>query len=328
MSGRIRPCPLFLGAFLPWLAFVSVGAAGDAQFAPPRMLSNREMGLSLAATNGLTYRIDVCTNFTSWVSLVSFPVPAGGMQCTDSSAPWALTRFYVARQLTNSGLVTGDHLPTAAGDVVIHPVSHASLALGWNNKVIYVDPAANSYAGLPKADLILFTHNHSDHFVSTAIQGLTNTGARICATPGIYASFAAALRSMTVGLTNGGATNLFGIGIEAIPAYNLANTPHTKGTNNNGYILTIGGKRIYISGDTEDIPEMRALQNIDVAFLPMNVPYTMTISQAVSAVTAFRPKVVYPDHYKNADNSFADVTSFKAQIGTGLGVEVRLRKWY
>jgi L-ascorbate metabolism protein UlaG (beta-lactamase superfamily) len=111
------------------------------------------------------------------------------------------------------------------------------------------------------------------------------------------------------------------------PAYNLTTSNHPKG-NGNGYILSLGGKLLYVSGDTEDTPELRALRNIDVAFLAMNVPYTMTVAKAVSAVREFRPKVVYPYHYRNADGSFADLEAFKRQVGTDLGIEVRLRKWY
>ena len=140
----------------------------------------------------------------------------------------------------------------------------------------------------------------------------------------------AALKTNTIALTNGASTNLPGLLIEAVPSYNT--TPanlsyHPKGVGN-GYILTIGGKRLYISGDSEDIPEMRTLQRIDVAFLNMNQPYTMSLSQAVSAVRAFHPGVVYPDHFRNMDNTFTDLNSFKQQVLTNPAVEVRLRKWY
>ncbi len=114
------------------------------------------------------------------------------------------------------------------------------------------------------------------------------------------------------------------LSVEAVPAYN-ANHPEGVG---NGYVLTIGGRRIYFSGDTGDIPEMRALPDIDVAYVCMNVPFTMTVAQASSAVRAFRPAVVYPYHFRNQDNTRANTNLFKTQIGTDLGIEVRLRTWY
>jgi len=125
-------------------------------------------------------------------------------------------------------------------------------------------------------------------------------------------------------MANGDKAEVQGITVEAIPMYNITpgRTGHTKGRGN-GYVLTIDGKRIYVAGDTEDIPEMRALQNIDMAFVCMNLPFTMDINQAASAVREFRPKVVYPYHY-----SSSDVNRFKQLIGKDVSVEVRLRKWY
>jgi L-ascorbate metabolism protein UlaG (beta-lactamase superfamily) len=118
------------------------------------------------------------------------------------------------------------------------------------------------------------------------------------------------------------ATNVLGLAIEAIPAYNIGSSYHPKG-NGNGYILAIGGRRVYISGDTDDTTEMRALRNVDIAFLAMNQPYTMTVAKAVSATREFRPKVAYPYHSQGTD-----VNSYKRQVGADLGIEVRLRKWY
>jgi L-ascorbate metabolism protein UlaG (beta-lactamase superfamily) len=135
---------------------------------------------------------------------------------------------------------------------------------------------------------------------------------------------ASTFRNNTIVLTNGASTNVLGIHIEAVPAYN-AN--HALGSGN-GYVLTIGGKRLYMAGDTGNTPEMRALTNIDVAFLCMNLPFTMSVSDATNAVRAFRPKVVYPYHYRNQGGDTANAATFKQWLGTDLGVEVRLRKWY
>ena len=112
-----------------------------------------------------------------------------------------------------------------------------------------------------------------------------------------------------------------------MPAYNLTSSYHPKGVGN-GYVLTLGGRRVYLSGDSEDIPEMRSLQDIDVAFVCMNVPFTMPVDKASSAVRDFRPRVVYPYHYRNQAGSLADLSGFKRQVGNDLGSEVRLRNWY
>src|SRR4029079_8925871 len=133
------------------------------------------------------------------------------------------------------------------------------------------------------------------------------------------------LKSKAVVIADGEEKEVQGVGIEAVPMYNLTADRlkfHSKGRGN-GYVLTLGGKRIYISGDTEDIPEMRALKNIDVAFVCMNLPYTMTVEQAASAVKEFKPKIIYPYHYGKSDTE-----KFKQLVGSDSGVEVRLRDWY
>lgn len=138
------------------------------------------------------------------------------------------------------------------------------------------------------------------------------------------------LKEKTTILANGEKAEVDGIGIEAVPAYNI--TPerrqfHPKGQGN-GYLVRMGGKTVYVAGDTENIPEMRGLKGVDVALLPMNEPYTMSVSQAADAVRAFKPKIVYPYHYRNKDGSKADLESFKKLVGAQSGTEVRIRPWY
>ena len=181
------------------------------------------------------------------------------------------------------------------------------------------------YQGFPRADLILVTHDHGDHYSSSTIAAIKGSNATILAPRAVYQALPAALKPLTQVLTNGASTNLLDLTVEAIPAYNLTSTFHPKGVGN-GYVITIGGKRIYVSGDTEDIPELRALENIDLAFVCMNLPYTMSVQKAASAVRAFQPKAVYVYHYRGYTTN--DVNQFKATVGADLGVEVRLRKWY
>jgi L-ascorbate metabolism protein UlaG (beta-lactamase superfamily) len=276
----------------------------------------------------VSYRIDVSTNLPDWEPLFTLP-GAGTNQHVDTATPYFDLRFYRVEQLSGTNLLTGDHVITTNGDEVLHPINHASLVMSWGSKLIYIDPVGGAapYSGLPKADLILVTHSHGDHFHSPTLDAVRSPGVVIVAPPGVYSSMSTTLKGLTTVLTNGMATNVLDLRIEAVPAYNLTTSNHPRGAGN-GYVLTLGGRRLYFSGDTEDIPEMRALQNIDVAFVCMNIPYTMTVEKAASAVRDFRPRVVFPYHYRNQNGTFADLELFKRLVGTDLGIEVRFRKWY
>jgi L-ascorbate metabolism protein UlaG (beta-lactamase superfamily) len=226
-----------------------------------------------------------------------------------------------------AGELSGDKVPTSNGDLIIHPVEHATFLMSWNGKTIYVDPVGNGkrFAEFPKADLVLVTDIHGDHLNGDTISSVTTEKSAIVAPKAVADKLPASLKSRATVMANGDSKAISGVQIEAIPMYNL--TParlqyHTKGRGN-GYVLTMGGKRIYISGDTEDIPEMRTLKDIDVAFVCMNLPYTMEVEKAASAVQEFKPKVVYPYHYRGSDTQ-----KFKELVSKTPGVEVRLRDWY
>jgi len=212
---------------------------------------------------------------------------------------------------------------TSNGPVKITPVYHASLEIEAGGKVIILDPAKPAvFAGLPQADLILITDIHGDHMDPDLIKTVSKAGTEIIAPPAVVKTVTTAMP-----MSNGEKKTWAGWTIEAIPMYNLTRGPepgklfHDKGRGN-GYILTYGGKRFYFSGDTEGIPEMRALKNIDVAFVCMNLPYTMTAEEAADAVKAFHPKVVIPYHYKGQDTAV-----FKKALD-GTGIDVRLLDWY
>lgn len=220
--------------------------------------------------------------------------------------------------------LTGDTFETDKGDLVIHPVSHASFVMGWDGKTIYVDPVGGvgAYDGLPRPDLILLTDIHGDHMDADTLNGLAGT-ALIIAPAAVKEQLPGALQLQTLTLENGAQTERLGVTLEGIPMYNLTEERlqfHDKGRGN-GYVVTLGGKRVYISGDTEDIPEMRALKNIDVAFVCFNLPYTMTENQAADAVNAFRPAAVYPYHYRGSD-----LALFTSLIDEGI--EVKEGAWY
>lgn len=224
----------------------------------------------------------------------------------------------------NAQMLTGSTVPTDKGELVIHPVAHASFVMAWDGKTIYVDPVGGvgAYDGLQRPDLILITDIHGDHLDGPTLEGLAGNSL-IIAPAAVKAQLPAPLQSRTMILENDNNVDRLGMNIAAIPMYNLTEERlqfHEKGRGN-GYVLTLGGTRVYISGDTEDIPEMRALEDIDVAFVCFNLPYTMTESQAASAVNEFKPAIVYPYHYRGSD-----VALFTSMIGEGI--EVRQGAWY
>jgi L-ascorbate metabolism protein UlaG (beta-lactamase superfamily) len=324
-SGLVRH---ILPVMMMWLAAGSslFAQSTNFQFTPLQRLVNRENVVTLTTPTNGAYDLLVSTNLVQWSALVTALCTNGSLQHTDSAAPSLEWRFYKGEQLTNSKAITGDHIPTDTGDLVIHRGYHASFAMSWNNLMIYVDPT-NSFPELPRADLILLTHNHADHFNTNYIYKVKGPNAILVVPHIIYTSSQfRGLTNNSIVLSNGFSTNLLGINIEAVPMYNTTGSiNHVKGVGN-GYVLTIGGKRIYISGDSDDTPEMCALQNIDVAFLAMNT-YTLDLGQALHAVRSFLPKIVYIEHYSGTQP--ADLSSFKTQIMADPGtVEVRLRNWY
>lgn len=299
------------------------------EFLDVRVLTNKEVRLQLNAPAGKGYRIDAANNPATWSSLVTITAASSSLVVTDSAAPFLSSRFYRAEQLSLANLITGDHLTTTAGDVVIHPLYHASTFLRWNNQAIYVDPDddgayESTYSGLPKADLILVTHSHGDHFSTGKIETLRQAHTRIIVPQAVYTGLTAAQKTNAIVLTYGGSTNVIGLSVEAVHAYN---SNHPLGTAN-GYVITVGGRRLYFSGDTGNQPEIRALSNIDVAFLCMNTPFTMTPNEATNVVRSMRPGVVYPYHYRNSSGTTTNAAYFKQVLGTDAGIEVRLRKWY
>lgn len=209
------------------------------------------------------------------------------------------------------------------GDVEVVPITHGSVVLKWQGKVIHVDPwSRGNYEGVPQADLILITDIHGDHMDPKQIAALRKEKTIIIAPAAVQET----VKEARI-LRNGETTSVLEIKIEAVPMYNLQRGPeagkfyHDKGRGN-GYVVTLGNQRFYFSGDTECIPEMKQLKNIDAAFVCMNLPYTMTPEEAAECVNSFKPKVVYPYHHRGSDlNAFQ-----KAVIAAG--VEVRILKWY
>jgi len=224
-------------------------------------------------------------------------------------------------------------LKTKNGTLEINPISHGSLILTYQNTTIYVDPygGVKLYKGIKAPDIVLITDIHGDHLDIKTLDSIDTSNAIFIAPQAVANQISEKYKSKITVLNNEQGVHRFDIFIKAIPMYNLPENPpspkHPKGRGN-GYILTIDDAQIYISGDTEDIPEMRTLQNIDVAFICMNLPYTMTINQAASAVLEFQPKIVYPYHYRGKEG-FSDVEAFKNLVNTqNKNIEVRLVDWY
>ena len=217
-------------------------------------------------------------------------------------------------------------------ELKITPIEHATMVIEYNGKTIYIDPTGGKQAfeAFPKADYILITDIHSDHMHLNTIESLDLSNTQVIAPEAVYELLPENIRPKTNALINGSTLEYDIFSVEAIPMYNLRKEAlkyHPKGRGN-GYVLTLGKERIYISGDTEDIPEMRKLQNIDKAFICMNLPYTMTVESAVEAVLNFKPKQVYPYHYRGTDG-FSNVEKFKTIVTSKTkDIEVIQLDWY
>ena len=216
--------------------------------------------------------------------------------------------------------------------IKIIPIEHASTVVLWNNITIYIDPVggASAFSGQKKPDLILITDIHGDHFNLETLQELHTEQSKIMVPQAVADKIPDEFAPQIDVLQNGDSKERYGIKVEAVPMYNLREEAlkfHPKGRGN-GYVLNIGGKRLYFSGDTEDIPEMRALQNIDKAFVCMNLPYTMTVESAADAVLEFKPKEVYPYHYRGRPN-VSDVGLFKELVNAkNTDIKVIQLDWY
>jgi L-ascorbate metabolism protein UlaG (beta-lactamase superfamily) len=237
-------------------------------------------------------------------------------------------RFYLitagmvmASSIHSQELPAVDKIETSAGSVEMHFIGHGSLMFRINGFVIHIDPvrSSGSYDNMPKADLILVTHEHYDHLDADLIKVLRKEGTVMFCNAGAAKSISWA-RVMKPGDSN----RVNGITVEAVSAYNIKNLKpggepfHPRGEGI-GFILAIGDKRFYIAGDTENTPEMKALRNIDVAFLPMNLPYTMTPEMVADAARSIKPSILYPYHYGNTN------TSDIIKLLKDSGIEIRIR---
>ncbi len=225
--------------------------------------------------------------------------------------------------MSGQELYEKDVVSTSGGDLEIGFLGHASLVLTYQGKKIYIDPfhEVADYSKLPPADAILITHTHGDHLDPQALAFIRKEKTTV-----IYTQECAQQLAGGTILRNGETGSAAGIGIQAVPAYNLVHKRedgqpwHPKG-NGNGYVLTVGDKRIYIAGDTENIPEMKSLSNIYCAFLPMNIPYTMTPEMTADAAKSFGPKILYPYHFGKTDTA-----KIIELLASNKEIEIRIRR--
>jgi L-ascorbate metabolism protein UlaG (beta-lactamase superfamily) len=236
---------------------------------------------------------------------------------------------YAEREQINS--TTSTPMTHITNPVQVTPISHATAVLTWGDTVIYTDPVggAAAFSGQPAPTVIVVTDIHSDHFSTDTLDAITGS-ADLIVPQAVKDMLSPDLAARAKVLRNGDTISVHGLNIEAIPMYNIPESTssfHTKGRGN-GYVLERDSYRIYIAGDTSGTSEMRALTGIDMAFIPMNLPYTMSVEEAAETVLSFKPKIVYPYHYRGP-NGLADINHFKDLVSvSNSNIDVRLLNWY
>ncbi len=251
-----------------------------------------------------------------------------------------LAALFMAAALPAAAQVTGsDHMSTSDGTVDIVPIQHAAIRFDWKDQHVFTDPApigdakgdaaAAPYKAMPSPTLILITHVHGDHFSVPVLESIAGGGTVIVAPQNVRDAMPAALQAKTRVMKNGDKAMFGPIGVEAVAMYNVSPDKlkfHPKGVGN-GYVLTFANKRVYVAGDTEETPETASLPNIDIAFIPINLPYTEDVAAAARWVKDFKPRIVFPYHYRNQDGTTSDMAAFLNQVGNASLVRLRNR-WY
>lgn len=239
----------------------------------------------------------------------------------------SLAAIVVTMALVPAGAMAQSTIAATGGNITITPIQHASVQIEFGGKVIQVDPAQGDLSKAKAGDLVLVTDIHGDHLSPEGIAKVRKAGGTVVMPDAVRVQVGDKVPAPIEVMANGQTKTVAGVSIEAIPMYNMTRGPaagqffHTKGRGN-GYVLTLGGKRVFIAGDTECVPEIKALKNIDVAFIPMNLPYTMPPSEAADCVKAFMPKVVIPYHFQGQKPE-----EFQEAL-KGTAVEVRMLNWY
>lgn len=233
---------------------------------------------------------------------------------------------------SNGASTNSSQITMASTTPQIIPITHATAIIKWGDTAIYTDPTggAEGFAGQSPADIVLVTDIHQDHFSTSTLQAVVGTSSSLIVPQAVADQLPENLVSRARVVKNGETIQEKGFSITGVPMYNVpesATAFHTKGRGN-GYIVEKDGERVYIAGDTSATPEMKALTNIDIALVPMNLPYTMSVEEAAAGVVAFKPHHVYPYHYRG-QNGLSDVNKFKELVNAGdPNIDVQLLNWY
>jgi L-ascorbate metabolism protein UlaG (beta-lactamase superfamily) len=223
-----------------------------------------------------------------------------------------------------------DSFASKSGEIIITPKSHASFVMQTPKGTMYVDPVGDpeAYADMPAPDVIIITHEHGDHYNAETLAAIMGDATTMITNPAVFEMLSDEMKARATALANGESMMAGDVEIDAIPAYNITEDRlnfHPQGRDN-GYVISVDGLRVYVSGDTEDTPEMRALVNVDIAFVCMNLPFTMDAEAAASAVSEFAPTYVYPYHYRGRDNGTQDPAAFAEMLTEGI--EAKFGPWY
>jgi L-ascorbate metabolism protein UlaG (beta-lactamase superfamily) len=223
-----------------------------------------------------------------------------------------------------------DSFASKSGEIIITPKSHASFVMQTPKGTMYVDPVGDpeAYADMPAPDVIIITHEHGDHYNAETLAAIMGDATTMITNPAVFEMLSDEMKARATALANGESMMAGDVEIDAIPAYNITEDRlnfHPQGRDN-GYVISVDGLRVYVSGDTEDTQEMRALVNVDIAFVCMNLPFTMDAEAAASAVSEFAPTYVYPYHYRGRDNGTQDPAAFAEMLTEGI--ETKFGPWY
>jgi len=244
---------------------------------------------------------------------------------------YSLLLILLATSITNLSAQLNnepDAYQTSEGTLTVHPVYHGSVAFTYQEMTIFVDPfgGAERFQAMGDPDVIFITDIHGDHLNEETLGGLQTSGTTFVVPQAVADRMENIPNAEVLVVGNGEEREVIGMNVRAIPMYNLPDdesSRHKKGRGN-GYVITFGDMIVYLSGDTEDIPEMRSLEDIDIAFVCMNLPYTMDLYQAAGAVTTFKPAVMYPYHHRGQD-----IELFRKIVNLSkVETEVVLKDWY
>lgn len=272
---------------------------------------------------------NISTPDTSWdaVEQEDVVIQETSTETTDTNGEDAGKNKLYSQENNSFTFITDNETP-----IQINPISHATMVINWGEATMYIDPAeaVESYSDFSAPNVVLVTHEHGDHFNLEVLQEIVTDNVELIVNDGVFQKLTPELQGKAIVMANWDINELLGFEITAVPAYNIRQEAldfHPTGRDN-GYVVESEGFRLYISWDTEDTPEMRALQDIDVAFVSMNLPFTMPVDSAISWVLDFSPKAIFPYHFRGRDG-LSDIERFKTEVEReNPDIQVVIAQWY